>query len=135
MPRPPAEPRIEVHWEPGEALVIVRSDLDGASAAALCERLAEIDGVLAVLNGQPRRLIVDLAGVRFADRVTLDALAATRGRLQPGCHLLLRSPGWGMHQALASPGLDGDCVLDGQVAGGTGRSQAQRPVRRRQSPR
>lgn len=97
--------RIEVYWHRGESLVIVRGDLDGVSAADLSERLLEIDKALRVLNGRPRRLVVGLAEVGFANQAAVRVLAATRQELAPECQLLLQSPSRAVRKVLAPAGL------------------------------
>lgn len=129
-----AQLRIEVYWHRGESVVIIRGDLDGVSSADLSERLLEIDKVLRVLNGQPRRLIVDLAEVGFANRAAVRALAATREELAPECALLLRSPSRAARRVLAPAGLlDDGPLANGQAPGVPGHAQASRATGRRGS--
>ena len=137
MPRErAAEPDLEVYWDRGEALVIFRGDLDGVSAADLSERLLEIDKVLGVLNGERRRMVVDVAGVRLINQAAVRALVSTRQRLSPECHLLLRSPSRAARRSLAPSGLLEDGYLaDGQVAGASGNGQSSQGARRQKAPR
>jgi anti-anti-sigma factor len=126
--------RIQVYWHRGESVVIVQGDLDGVSAADLSERLLEIDEVLRVLNGQPRRLVVGLAEVGFANQAAARILAATRQELAPECQLLLQSPSRALRKVLAPAGLLDDRPLtDGHASGAPGDGRASRATGRRGS--
>jgi anti-anti-sigma regulatory factor len=92
QPGVPAQLDVEVYWDRGEALIIVRGKLDGVSAADLAERVIEIAKVLEALNTEPRRVVVDLAGAGFVNEAAVRALDAARQQLSAGCTLLLRSP-------------------------------------------
>ena len=125
------ELQVEVYWHRGEALVIVRGDLDGVSAVDLAERLLEIDNVLKVLNGRPRQLVVDLAGVGFANRAAGRAIASTQRLLSAGCVLQLRSPSPAARKVLASSGLlDDGPKGNGQASRAPGHDQASRAAGR-----
>lgn len=131
-----AQLRIEVYWHRGESLVFVEGDLDGVSAADLSERLLEIDKTLRVLNGRPRRLVVGLAEVGFANQAAIRVLAATRQELAPECQLLLQSPSRALRKVLAPAGLLDDRPLtDGQASGAPGRHQGQKATGRPRSRR
>ncbi len=108
---PPAEPGMEIHWDNGEALVIVRGELDGVTAAELADPLGEVDKVLRVLNGEPRRLVVNLADVGFVNRTVVRALDGACHRLAPQCPLVVRSPSRAARKALTPASLlDGSNV-------------------------
>jgi len=131
-----AQLEVEVHWDRGESLVIVRGDLDGISSVDLAERLLEIDDVLKVLNGRPRRLVVDLAGVGFANQAAVRALVGTRRRLSAGCVLQLRSPSRAVRRVLAPSGLlDDGHRVNGQVSRAPDHDQASSAAGRHRSRR
>lgn len=131
-----AQLEVEVHWDRGESLVIVRGDLDGISSAELAERLLEIDKVLQVLNGRPRQLVVDLAGVGFANRAAVRALVGTREQLSAGCVLQLRSASPAVRRVLAPSGLlDDRHRVNGQVSRPPVHDQASRVAGRHRSRR
>jgi anti-anti-sigma regulatory factor len=116
---------VEVYWDTGEAVIFVRGDLDGVSAADLAERLIEVDSVLGVLNGEVRRLVVDLADVRFVNQAAARALEAARRRLSPGRLIVVRSPTRAARKFLTPVGL-----LDHE-AGANGQASRRRQQRQR----
>jgi anti-anti-sigma factor len=73
-------------WDDGTATVTVCGDIDAATADALYQRLA------GVIDGGPRRLVIDLAGVGFIDSAGLRAFVRLRKALPGHCPVILRSP-------------------------------------------
>lgn len=96
---------VEVYWHPGEATFVVRGELDGPAAADLTERLTEVARVIRVLNGEPGRLVVDLADVKRVDLAAARALAVARQQLSPDCSLLIESPSPAASKHLGAAGL------------------------------
>lgn len=96
---------VEVYWHPGEATFVIRGELDGPAATDLTERLTEVGRVIRVLNGEPGRLVVDLAGVKGVDQAAARAFAAARQQLSPDCSLVIESPSPAARKHLASVGL------------------------------
>jgi anti-anti-sigma regulatory factor len=128
--------RVEVYWASGEALVVVHGDLDGVSAVDLAERLVEVGSVLRFLNGQPQRLVVDLADVQFVNLAAARALDAARHQLPPECPLVLRSSGRAARKILASAGLlDLDVAVTDPASRAAGNGGASRMWARRKAPR
>jgi len=121
-PGVPAQLDVEVYWDRGEALIIVRGKLDGVSAADLAERVIEIAKVLEALNTEPRRVVVDLAGAGFVNEAAVRALDAARQQLSAGCTLLLCSPSRTARNILEPAGL----VDDGSAVNGQAASAARR---------
>jgi len=101
---------VEVYWDSGEALFIVRGELDGLAAADLAERMVEVARVLQTLNGRSARLIVDLAGVGYVNQAATRALVTAREQLLPESSFVLRSPSRAARRLLGPAGL-----LDGST--------------------
>jgi anti-anti-sigma regulatory factor len=96
---------VEVHWHPGEATFVIQGELDGPAAVDLTERLTEVARVIRVLNGEPGRLVVDMAGVTDADGAAARALAEARQQLSPDCSLVIESPSPAAIKHLGPAGL------------------------------
>jgi anti-anti-sigma regulatory factor len=96
---------VEVYWHPGEATFVIRGELDGPAAADLTERLTEVARVIRVLNGEPGRLVLDLAGVKRVDQAAARVLATARQQLSPDCLLLVESPSTAAKKNLGATGL------------------------------
>jgi len=121
---------VEVYWDSGQALFIVRGELDGLAAADLTERMAEVARVLQVLNGQSARLIVDLAGVGYLNKAAARALVTASEQLLPEGSFMLRSPSRAARKLLGPAGL-----LDGSLDESTGRPESGEPATRKPARR
>lgn len=77
---------LKVRWEDGTAIAAVDGEIDASTAGALSEHLDRLAGK------NPRRLVIDLAGVSFMDSSGLNALVLIRKTLLPGCMVIIRSP-------------------------------------------
>ena len=86
MPGPP-RPGFEARSDDGETIIIVLTgDLDIVNRSWLARRFAEI------MKRQPRRLVIDMAEVGFADSATL-RLIVRAGQLLPACgRPVIRNP-------------------------------------------
>lgn len=73
-------------WDQGTAVVTLSGEIDVSCAGSLAECLNRI------LAGQPRQLIIDMAGVGFIDSSGVHAIVRARRQMPPGCPVVLRSP-------------------------------------------
>lgn len=67
--------RLDLNWQGDDALVAVRGLMDVRGVTELSERLSEIIKV-----ARPRKLIVDLANVAYADQAAAAVADADRPR-------------------------------------------------------
>jgi anti-anti-sigma factor len=72
-------------WDDGAATVTVRGEIDAATSGVFLERLSE------VVRGNPRRLVIDMAGVGFMDSAGLQAFMRVRGQVPERCPIIVRS--------------------------------------------
>jgi anti-anti-sigma factor len=77
---------VECRWEDRRATVVVRGEVDFATAGILARQLDEVAGQ------QPEHLTVDLGLTSFLDAAGLRVIARARRVLPPRCPLTLRSP-------------------------------------------
>jgi anti-sigma B factor antagonist len=82
----PADLAVCERWEDGVATVTVRGEIDLVTVEEFAERLGE------VARRGPRRLVINLAGVRFVDSTGLHAFVRVRRELPEPCPVILRSP-------------------------------------------
>ena len=97
---------IEVDMRRDTAVMVVTGDLDLMTRPVLAERLA------AVLGGQPRRLVVDLAGAGFMDCGSARLLAGAGQFLPPGGQLVLRRPSPVARRVFELTGYDAGCEIE-----------------------
>lgn len=102
----PQRPAFEAQSGDGETLTIVlRGDLDIVNRAWLARHLAE------TMKQQPRRLVIDMGEVGFADSAAL-RLVVRAGQLLPdGGRPVIRHPRPVVHRVLRITGLDTFCDL------------------------
>ena len=91
----------EVHRNGGAILILVRGDVDMATA----ERLRD---AIEPHLGPQQTIVLDLSGVEFMDSSCLDVLVQARGTLTAdGGSLMLRNPSMAAHRLLTVSGLEG----------------------------
>jgi anti-anti-sigma factor len=104
MPGPP-RPGCTVTNDSGAITVVLSGDLDLGSRSWLAQRLAE------TMGQQPRRLVVDMAQVGFADCASVRLIVAA-GRLLPdGSRPVISRPQPVVRRVLHVTGLDMLCEL------------------------
>lgn len=106
---PPAE--AFVRWHGHDATIVVRGELDCASAPALSAQLT------AVVAGQPHTVVLDLAGVTFMDCSGLTPIARARRMLPAGSPIILRSPARLVRKLLTITHMDQVCLIEPLAAG------------------
>lgn len=72
-------------WDDGVATVTVRGEIDASTSGVFLERAGEI------VRGNPRRLMIDMAGVQFMDSAGLQAFMRIRGQVPEHCPIIVRS--------------------------------------------
>jgi anti-anti-sigma factor len=92
---------VECRWEDRRATVVVRGEVDFATAGILAQQLDEVAG------RQPEHLTVDLGRTSFLDAAGLRVIARARRTLTPRCPLTLRSPTRQVRLVLEVSGLAG----------------------------
>ena len=102
----PQRPVFEARSDDGGTLTIVLSgDLDIVNRAWLARHLAE------TMKQQPRRLVIDMAGVGFADSASLRLIVRAGQLLPDGGRPVVRHPRPVVHRVLQITGLDTFCDL------------------------
>lgn len=102
----PQRPGFEVRQSDGGTLTIVlRGDLDIVSRAWLARHLAE------TMKQPPRRLVVDMAEVGFADSAALRLIVRAGQVLPDGRRAVIRHPRPVIRRVLRLTGLDTLCDL------------------------
>jgi anti-sigma B factor antagonist len=97
----PREPPVKgVDRSNGAVVVHLTGELDLYNAHEVRETL------LACTADEPRRLVVDLEGVRFIDSTALGVLIEARSRLEDKQGFVLAAPGPETRRALEISGLD-----------------------------
>ena len=97
---------VECRWEDRRATVVVRGEVDFATAGILARQLDE------VADQQPEHLTVDLGLTSFLDAAGLRVIARARRVLPPRCPLTLRSPTRQVRLVLEVSGLAGECPIE-----------------------
>lgn len=97
---------VECRWEDRRATVVVRGEVDFATAGILAQQLDEVAGQ------QPELLTVDLGRTSFLDAAGLRVIARARRTLTPRCPLTLRSPTRHVRLVLEVSGLAGVCPIE-----------------------
>jgi anti-anti-sigma factor len=87
-------------WDADVAVATVRGEIDISTVGTLSEHL----GHLARKN--PRRMVIDLAGVSFIDSSGLGGFVRIRKALPPDCTIVIRSPRRRIRQLFKLTGLD-----------------------------
>ena len=96
----------EVTRGDGEVVVLVRGEIDVASAPMLWERLVEA-------IPDTKRLVLDLRETEFIDSTGLSVFVRALRRLRgDGSELILRSPRPGVRKILDITGLDQVFIID-----------------------
>jgi anti-sigma B factor antagonist len=72
-------------WKNDVATVAVQGELDFGTVRLFSARLAE------VVDRKPKRLVIDMAGVRFLDSSGLHAFVRVRKNLPEHCPVVLRA--------------------------------------------
>jgi anti-anti-sigma regulatory factor len=126
----PVQLGVEVYWHAGEATFVVRGELDGPAAADLTERLTEVARVVRVLNGEPGRLILDMAGVTRVDQAAARTLATARQQLARDCSLLIESSSPAASKHLGPAGLLGSASGSESPAAPEQREKGRAPASR-----
>jgi anti-sigma B factor antagonist len=93
-------------WDGAEATVTVQGEVDVTAAAVLSGHL----GGVAARN--PRRLVIDLAGVGFLDSAGLQAFARVRRELPEDCPVVVRSARPRLRQVFEITGLSAAFVFE-----------------------
>ena len=97
---------VECRWDDRRATVVVRGEVDFATASILAQQLDEVTGQ------QPEHLTVDLGRTSFLDAAGLRVIARARRALTPRCPLTLRSPTRQVRLVLEVSGLAGECPIE-----------------------
>ena len=112
----PASPlSVVIRWDDRDAVITLRGELDYLTAPAA------VESVGAVLDREPARLVLDLAGLSFIDSYGLNVLRVilkARHALAFENRLILRSPAAGIRRVLELTGMDRVCVIDGADGNG-----------------
>lgn len=91
--------------EDGVLTVTIRGELDAASIPALYGCLAQ------TLQGRPRLIVFDLAGVGFMDCAAAAAIIRICHALPGGPRLVLRHPRPVVRRLLSLTGFDAQCAV------------------------
>lgn len=105
-----AAPVQEVARDGGAVVVRLAGELDLYNADAVREALGS------AVEGQPERLVVDLAAVEFLDSTALGVLVEARAKLPNRRGFILAAPGLEPRRALEVAGLDHHFVVHETVA-------------------
>jgi anti-sigma B factor antagonist len=89
----------------GVATVVVRGEIDVASAPRLREVLHEL------VQADTKRIVLDCRGLEFLDSSGIGLLVATRKRLGDGGELVLDSPPAHVRKVLELTGVAGELIL------------------------
>jgi anti-sigma B factor antagonist len=89
----------------GVATVVVRGEIDVASAPRLREVLHEL------VQTDTKRIVLDCRGLEFLDSSGIGLLVATRKRLGDGGELVLDSPPPHVRKVLELTGVAGELIL------------------------
>ena len=81
-------------------IATVRGEIDITTVSTLSEHLGQLAGK------NPRRLVIDLAGVSFIDSSGLGGFVRIRKAMPPECPLVIRSPQRRVRQLFKITGLD-----------------------------
>jgi anti-anti-sigma factor len=88
------------------AVMVVTGDLDLITRPVLAERLS------AVLGGQPRHLVLDLAGAGFMDCGSARLVVGAGQFLPAGGRLVIRRPSPVARRVLQLTGYDARCEIE-----------------------
>ena len=108
VPSRSAPVAVDIRWHGDQATVAVYGEIDFFTAPALSARLGEVIEV-----ARPRRLILDLGGVRFLDCAGARAVAGARAALPECCQVELRLLRPMPRKVFEITGLWHGCVVDG----------------------
>ena len=97
---------VECRWEDRRATVVVRGEVDFATAGILARQLDEVAGQ------QPEHLTVDLGLTSFLDAAACGSSPGPAAMLTPRCPLTLRSPTRQVRLVLEVSGLAGECPIE-----------------------
>ena len=88
------------------AIATVRGEIDTITVSTLPEHLGHSAGK------NPRRLVIDLAGVSFIDSSGLGGFVRIRRALPPGCPVVIRSPQRRVRRLFKITGLDSVITIE-----------------------
>ncbi len=106
-PRPGRVAIKVVDADPGATTIFVCGELDLVTMPAFTEQLT------LALQGNPERLVLDMAATDFMDCGSARLIAGAARSLPEGQHLVIRRPGRGVRRMLELTGLDAYCEIDG----------------------
>jgi anti-sigma B factor antagonist len=108
-PCPPSVPpvAIESQTSHGTTTVFVSGELDLVTMPILREYLTPI------LRGRPKRLILELSGIKFIDCGSARLIADVGRSLPPGQRPVIRRPPPGVRKVFQLTGLDAYCEIEG----------------------
>jgi anti-sigma B factor antagonist len=98
---------IEAAVSAGSATIVIRGELDAATAPLLARRLTQI------LADEPQRLVFDMAGVGFIDCAAARLIAGTGRCLPVGRRPVIRRPSPAVRRMLELTGLAAHCEVEG----------------------
>jgi anti-anti-sigma factor len=91
---------ISEHWDAGVAIATVRGEIDVSTVGTFWHHLGNLT------RKNPRRLVIDLAGVSFIDSTGLGGFVRIRKALPPECPVVIRSPQHRVRRLFRITGLD-----------------------------
>jgi anti-anti-sigma factor len=93
-------------WDGDVAIVTVEGEIDMTTAGVLSGCLGR------VVQKNPERLVIDLAGVSFLDSSAVHAIVRARHALPGECPVVLRSARRQARRLFELTGLNSVCVLE-----------------------
>jgi anti-sigma B factor antagonist len=89
----------------GTVVIVLRGDFDVSNAGSLASHLA------GALSHEPRRLVIDMAGVDFVDCASARIIVGAGRSLPAGVRPVISQPQPAVRRVLQVTGLDTLCVL------------------------
>jgi anti-anti-sigma factor len=97
---------ISERWDDGMAVATVRGEIDVSTVGTFSDHLGNLT------RKNPRRLVIDLAGVSFIDSSGLGGFVRIRKALPPDCPVIIRSPQRRVRQLFKITGLDSVIAIE-----------------------